>query len=141
MINWLNLGGGNNSYFHKTIKVRNSTNLIKMIKDDEGNKLEDMVRIKDVVVGFYKRLLGSMDLDFSDTKAARITHLIRRKFSSVNAAGMGAEVSREEVCKAIFSMNKERSPGPNGFSAGFFPQSMACYWRRCHDCHSGILCY
>jgi hypothetical protein len=32
-INWLNLGDGNSAYFHKTIKVRNSSNLIKVIKD------------------------------------------------------------------------------------------------------------
>jgi hypothetical protein len=32
--NWLNLGNGNNSFFHKTVKVRNSANLIKMIKDE-----------------------------------------------------------------------------------------------------------
>lgn len=30
---WLNLGDGNNSYFHKVVKMRNSHNLVKSIKD------------------------------------------------------------------------------------------------------------
>jgi hypothetical protein len=34
---WLNLGDGNNSFFHKSVKARNSFNLIKILKDEEGN--------------------------------------------------------------------------------------------------------
>lgn len=33
---------------------------------------------------------------------------------------MRAAVSREEIRKTIFSMNKNKVPGPYGFSDGFF---------------------
>jgi hypothetical protein len=33
---------------------------------------------------------------------------------------MQAGVTREEIQKVIFSMNKSKAPGPDGFSAAFF---------------------
>jgi hypothetical protein len=38
-IQWLNLGDGNNSFFHNLVKVRNSSNLIKVLMDNEGNSI------------------------------------------------------------------------------------------------------
>jgi hypothetical protein len=39
---WLNLGDGNNEFFHKSVKARNSSNLIKILKVEDGNRVEDM---------------------------------------------------------------------------------------------------
>jgi hypothetical protein len=50
---WLNLGDGNNAFFHKSVKARNSYNLIKVLKDDEGNRVIDMQKIKELAIGFY----------------------------------------------------------------------------------------
>jgi len=50
--NWLNLGDGNNSFFHNLVKVRNSSNLVKVLKDDAGNKIEDPGQIKNLAIGF-----------------------------------------------------------------------------------------
>ena len=33
---------------------------------------------------------------------------------------MQAKVTREEIRKTVFSMNKNRGPGPDGLSAGFY---------------------
>jgi hypothetical protein len=50
---WLNLGDGNNAFFHKMVKIRNSSNLIKMLKDDDGNCVSDMQQIKSLAINFY----------------------------------------------------------------------------------------
>jgi hypothetical protein len=39
---WLNLRDGNNAFFHNLVKVRNSSNLIKMLKDANGNCVQDV---------------------------------------------------------------------------------------------------
>jgi len=119
-INWLNLWDGNTSYFHKTTKLRNSSNLIKVIKDDNGNKVVDMKGIKEVVIGFYMRLLGSSDHHFSEAKASRVSQLVKKKFPPLCVFNMAANVSREEIRKTIFSMNKGKAPGPDGYSASFY---------------------
>lgn len=130
--NWLNLGDGNNSFFHKSIKVRNSSNLVKILKDDDGNKVEDMNKIKDIAIGFYHKLLGDSVHEFSQVKADRISQLIKKRFSPC-LAGMATAVSREEIRKVIFSMNKNKAPGPDGFSAGFFQRAWPVIWEGVTD--------
>ncbi|XP_062167084.1 uncharacterized protein LOC133873388 [Alnus glutinosa] len=102
--NWLNLGNGNTPFFHKSVKLRNSANLVKVLKDDEGNRVEDWEQIKAMAVD-------------------RITKLITRKFSSACVGGMAADVTKEEIRKVVFSLNKNKAPGPDGFSAGFFQRA------------------
>jgi hypothetical protein len=114
------MGDGNNSYFHKSIKLINSSNLIKELKDENEVKVDDMQGIKDIVVGFYKNLLGSSDHIFFADKASRVSQSVKRKFSSSCVARMSAEVSREEIHRTIFSMRKGKVPGPDGFSVNFF---------------------
>jgi hypothetical protein len=45
-IKLLNLGDGNHAFFHNSVKVRNSTNIVKVLKDNEGNSIHDMKEIK-----------------------------------------------------------------------------------------------
>jgi hypothetical protein len=45
---------------------------------------------------------------------------VKRRFSAGCVEGMCADITKEEIRKTIFSMNKENAPGSDGFSAGFF---------------------
>jgi hypothetical protein len=101
----------------------NSTNLVKVLKDDEGNRVEDWEQIKSMVVGYYQKLLGSTNHDFSSEKADRITKLITRKFSSACVGDMAADVTREDIWKVVFSFNKNKAPGPDGFPTEFFQRA------------------
>jgi hypothetical protein len=122
-IKWLNLGDGNNSFFHNSVKVRNSNNLIKVLKDSEGNSIHDVMEIKSMAINFYQQLLGTTLHEFSSDKAARVTNLIKKKFSAKCVAGMCAPVTKLEIHKVIFAMNPSKSPGPDGFSTGFFQKA------------------
>jgi hypothetical protein len=120
---WLNLGDGNNSFFHKSVTVRNSSDLIKTLMDEEGTKVEDQQMIKEMAIGFYQKLLGSTSHEFNPSKAVRVSQLIKRKFSNRCVAGMEAVVIPEEIRKVVFAMNKQKAPRPDGFSAGFFQKA------------------
>jgi hypothetical protein len=78
-VSWLNLGDGNTSYFHKMVKIRNSSNLIKVLKDKDGNKVTDIGKIKDMAIVFYKNLLGGSEHIFSSEKACRVSQSIKKK--------------------------------------------------------------
>lgn len=41
------LGDGNNAFFHNSVKIRNSSNLIKLLKDEESNCISDFQQIKE----------------------------------------------------------------------------------------------
>jgi hypothetical protein len=55
---WLNLGDGNSAYFHNLVKARNASNLVKVLKDEQGHTVSDPKIIKEMVVAFYEKLLG-----------------------------------------------------------------------------------
>lgn len=78
---WLSLGDGNSTLFHKVVKVRNACNLVKVLKDDNGDSIHDAQKIKELAVSFYRNLLVYYSYDFSRVKACRVSHLIRKNFS------------------------------------------------------------
>jgi hypothetical protein len=122
-VKWLNLGDGNNAFFHNAVKVRNSTNLIKMLKDAEGNSIHDMHEIKRMAISFYQNLLGHSSHNFSSDKADRVAGLIDKRFCDSCVAGMCAPVTRSEIQRVIFSMNPSKAPRPDGFTARFFQKT------------------
>jgi len=96
-VNWLNLGDGNNAFFHKSVKIRNSSNLIKMLKDDHGNSILDMQEIKELAITFYKNLLGCSSREFSPIKAKGVASLFKKRFSVASIDRMEAPVTRSEI--------------------------------------------
>jgi hypothetical protein len=48
---------------------------------------------------------------------------VKRKFSEACVPGMAAEVSRDEIRKVIFAMDRNKASGSDGFSAGFFQKA------------------
>lgn len=124
-VKWLNLGDGNTSFFHNSVKARNSSNLIKMVKDEYGHSYHEFSEIKRLDVSFYKNLLGHSSHDFTPVKVERIANLIKKKFSASCVAKMEAPVTIVEIKNVMFSMNPSKASGPDGFSAGFFQKAWA----------------
>jgi hypothetical protein len=120
---WLNLGDGNNSFFHKLVKVRNSSNLVKALKDEARNKVEDRGQNKSIAIGYYQKLIGESIHSFTKTKADRISQLVKRRFSAACVVSVACEVSSAKIRKMIFAMNQNKAPGPERFSAGFFQRA------------------
>lgn len=124
-VKWLNLGDGNTSFFHNSVKAQNSSNLIKMVKDEHGHSYHEFSEIKRLAVSFYKNLLGHSSHVFTPEKAERVANLIKKKFSAGCFAKMEAPVTRVEIKNVVFSMNPSKAPGPDGFSARFFQKAWA----------------
>lgn len=100
--------------------MKNSANHIKILKDANGNCVQDVQGIKNLALNFYQKLIGSSSYVFSSVKARRVAGLIKRKLSYNCIVGMNAPMTRIEITKVMFAMNKHKVPGPNGFFAGFF---------------------
>ena len=58
-IQWLKLGDQNSSFFHKSVKARNSRNSIKSITLENGCRYEDPDTIKQEVIKHFQSVLGS----------------------------------------------------------------------------------
>jgi hypothetical protein len=97
------LGDGNNSFFHNSVKIRNSSNLIKQLKDEKGNCFYDFHQIKELSIEFYQKLIGSSSHVFSQDKVDRVSGLIKKKFSAASILGMNTDITRTEIRKVLFS--------------------------------------
>jgi hypothetical protein len=120
---WLQLGDQNSAFFHRLLKGRHARNTITHLCDEHGNRVEEENRIKGLAEEFYKKLLGTSQMGFSDEFAARITHLISPVVSAESAALLEKPVTAEEIKKTMFSMPLNKSPCSDGFTTEFFKSS------------------
>jgi hypothetical protein len=82
--------------------------------------VEDVEQIKQVVESFYKKLLGTNQLQFTATKADRVRHLIFVAISTDQAALLEKEITADEIKDTLFNMKTNKAPGPDGFPMEFF---------------------
>ena len=57
-IQWLKLGDQNTSFFHKSVKARNSRNTITSITLETGDRIEDPNTIKQEVITHFQSVFG-----------------------------------------------------------------------------------
>jgi hypothetical protein len=117
---WLQLGDQNNSFFHRSLKVQQAKNTITHLWDEQGNRVEDVEQIKQEAKNFYKKLLGTDQMMFNESKAARIRQLIPIAIPVDKASLLEKEITEEEIRGTLFSMKANKNPGPDGFFADFF---------------------
>ena len=117
---WLNLGDNNSSYFHCLIKTRQERNAIKCLLDGDGNRVEEVVQIKDLVVDFYQKLLGSSNDVEEAAMIQTVSSLFQDQIPEDTKSFMQRKVTKIEIKKVLFSMGSERAPGPDGFTVEFF---------------------
>ncbi|KAG5543618.1 hypothetical protein RHGRI_016387 [Rhododendron griersonianum] len=83
-------------------------NKILSICDENGQRLEDIKEVKGEILRFYQKLLGT-------------------KFDQKQPSeeGLTSPFTPEEIKGALFSIDGDKSPGPDGFNASFFQKNWA----------------
>ena len=112
-INWLSAGDRNTKFFHATLKERRSKNHSSKLLENCQNSRE---KLKDEGRTFFQKLLceegGYQDADIIDT----IPELVTVEDNLM----LCAIPTEEEIKAAVFSIEADNAPGPDGFSAAFF---------------------
>ena len=116
-VQWLKLGDQNTRFFHKAVKARNARSAIKAIISGNGCRIAEPEAIKEEAVGFFKNVLcvdgPSFDQEYVDNIGG-IT------WSTQHLDILKGEITHEEIKKAMFSIDDNKAPGPDGFSSLFF---------------------
>lgn len=114
---WINYGDQNTTYFHRVMKEKQYRTRVVHIEDENGKLLLDYKEVTTHFTDFYKKLLG--------TKVER-THTKDEVFGEGPCLTLGQQLdlikpyTKEDVKKAMYSINKNKSPGPDGYGSGFY---------------------
>jgi hypothetical protein len=113
---WIKDGDRNTRYYHLKTLTRRRRNKILMLRNEEGQWVEDEQTLKGMVTDFYKTLLTGND-DQINWHQTRCTY---PQLSHIEYQGLKDNIQDAEVRKALFDMNPWKAPGPDGFPAGFY---------------------
>ncbi|XP_010474601.1 PREDICTED: uncharacterized protein LOC104754160 [Camelina sativa] len=115
---WLNNGDKNTKYFHATTKNRRAQNRIQILEDDEGKQWSADKDLGRVAEQFFRKLYTSEDVGYKLQMMSEIIPLISREMNEY----LLTEVTVEEVKRAVFDINPNKCPGPDGMTGFFFQQ-------------------
>lgn len=115
-LNWQIHGDRNTAFFHRLTKIRNVSKQISMLRNGEEILLSPS-DIETHVVSFYEELFSSPNTCIDN---GLIEEVIPDMVSAEDNLKLTNLPSSEEIKNAVFSMNRDSAPRPDGFGAFFF---------------------
>ncbi|XP_042481160.1 uncharacterized protein LOC122061743 [Macadamia integrifolia] len=115
-LRWLKEGDRNTKFFHLSVKIRRSRNQISMLRREDGSWISDQLDLANYIVDFYKNFHSENPVEPHYELLDQIPTLI----SNEDNAFLDAVPSREEIKMAIWDLDADSSPGPDGFPGQFF---------------------
>lgn len=112
---WLSAGDKNNKFFHSYASHRRRNNQISKLKNDDGHWVEWDNGLSELISGFYSNLFTANEVDFEEV-ISNIPTTVTRAQNEV----LLQPITVEEVKKALFQMNPDKAPGPDGMTPGFY---------------------
>src|SRR6266498_1813939 len=110
-------GGQNTKYFHLIANGKHRKKKIFQLEQDEGTIVGEE-NLKTYITEYYKRLFGSPESN-TFTMMENITHDIPQITLEENDI-LTAAFTEKEVKDAIFQMEHNKAPGPDGFPAELY---------------------
>ncbi|XP_013694544.2 uncharacterized protein LOC106398556 [Brassica napus] len=117
---WLVFGDRSSKFFHGSVKMRRSKNQVLKLKDKEGLEQWTDEAKAEIAIEYFNELFKSTNTNSYDPV---FEDFVPKVTTSMNVDLLRA-VSKEEVKDAIFSINADSAPGPDGMTGAFFQK----YW-------------
>ncbi|CAI9278120.1 unnamed protein product [Lactuca saligna] len=115
-IQWLKEGDSNSKFFHRIVKGKMHKNIIEAIMNCHGEWLEGEAIYKEFV-DYFQDFLGK---EVTCDEIYLPDSLFINKLDLVDVVDMVKIVSNEEIKTALFDIDDDKAPGPDGYSAKFF---------------------
>ncbi|PNX88188.1 hypothetical protein L195_g044290, partial [Trifolium pratense] len=119
---WYREGDLNTRYFHATATTRKNKNRIVRLEDAHGNVCNSAEDIKGIAKDYFMNL-------FQQRNGERmpVINAVTSNISAEDNNDLTAPFSIAEFKDAVFSMEADKCPGPDGFNPGFYQE----FWDLC----------
>ncbi|GKB49009.1 RNA-directed DNA polymerase, eukaryota, reverse transcriptase zinc-binding domain protein [Tanacetum coccineum] len=119
-VTWLREGDKNSAYFHTVLKGRINRNRIMSVCAEDGRRYKNY----DVAGQFVKHFKGFLGINPPVTKLTiKDAYLFDKKISKTKATIMTRDVSDEEIKIALFDIDDDKAPGPDGYTSKFYKKA------------------
>jgi len=114
---WLKGRDRNTTFFHKQTTIQKIRNNITYIIDSEGNQQIRQGAIKQAASDHYRELLteNGEEEDYTDL----LQYLPNKIITEINDS-LNKEIEEEEIRGAIWALQPDKAPGPDGFLICFY---------------------
>ncbi|XP_038972547.1 uncharacterized protein LOC120104815 [Phoenix dactylifera] len=119
-VQWIQEGDRNTKFFHQSTLIRRQRNRIRSIRDEDGQAIEDPIMICRVFEQFFRTRWTER------TGSGIFTELplSPEGVSDEDSLALIRPVSGREIQEAVWSLEGDKAPGPDGFPPVFFRR----YW-------------
>ena len=125
-ITWLSEGDSNTKFFQRKASARRAKNSITQLDRADGTTCTDPAELANMATDFYSNLYTS---EGTIGMEEVLSHIPIRVDGNMNAR-LNATYNNEEVKEALFQMFPTKAPGPDGFPAHFFSETLGLMWWR-----------
>ncbi|KAL2930273.1 LINE-1 retrotransposable element ORF2 protein, partial [Bienertia sinuspersici] len=121
-IRWIQEGDANTRLFHRSLKAQRLKSNIYAIQDLNGENCNTQSQIAQAFSQFYKQLIGSSEVN----NRIQVEQQIVNEgpiFRTEQQEDIMRAFTVQDVKEALFSMDGDKAPGPDGFGASFFKEN------------------
>ncbi|RVX16773.1 LINE-1 retrotransposable element ORF2 protein [Vitis vinifera] len=116
-VKWIKEEDCNSKFFHRVATGRRSRKFIKSLISERGKTLNNIEIISEEIVNFFRNLYSKPEGD-----SWKIEGIDWAPISEESAIWLDRPFSEEEVRMAVFQLNKEKAPGPDGFTIAVYQE-------------------
>ncbi|KAL0295233.1 UNVERIFIED_CONTAM: hypothetical protein Sangu_3203000 [Sesamum angustifolium] len=118
-LQWLRHGDQNSRIFFRKINARRARQRVFQVTKANGEVLTDMNEVTEEFVSCFKSLLGGIRSQ-RDINLSFLQQGIKHRLTQEEAELISAPVTQTEIKEAMFDIDEDSAPGPDGYTSGFF---------------------
>jgi len=113
---WYKSGDNNTNFFHAITKQRRAKNKIIGLLNQDGLWIDNEVGIENLEVDYFKDLVTTSNPQDFHSAIRDVPVIISEEINK----NLTKDISPAEVKRALFSLNPDKAPGPDGMTSFFY---------------------
>ncbi|XP_039057030.1 uncharacterized protein LOC120200200 [Hibiscus syriacus] len=107
---WIRHGDKNTKFFNLVVAFKNKRDTLRVLIDDNENRLESFEAMSNEVISYFSKLLGTSDPSVKDIDPALLNNLLNFSMLVDAPSYLVKEVADEEIKNEIFCQGNDKTP-------------------------------